>query len=579
MSANDRPPSGYEQTVGEMKRLRSTRLDQRLGETGRRARTSRIIEDPSGADPTLAPDGTETRKGGFRVKHDPEERELSEQGRTELNFKDGLTLDDIPRIVAAENSRYREPNASKFARVPALLNDRQPKRQSVGANRELGGQTKLVERTKRYFSELSGLEYFIVRHIAVLQMQPLLEGHFNLDNLLGLIETRKQTFWNKFFNKNVEKGKQSKKKGVFGVPLETLVERDGVESTNGIGPGALRVPSLLDDAIVAMRQMDMSVEGIFRKNGNIRGLKDLAEKIDSKEVEVDLSKETAVQVAALLKKFLREMPDPLLTHKLHDIWTASQKIADLTKRRRLLHLTCCLLPKTHRDSLEVLFAFLKWTATFCQVDEDTGSKMDTHNLATVITPNILSADSKGLGMDESFLAIEAVAMLLDYNEEMCEVPEDIQTMLTDSELFNNMPEVTTKEILKRYGEMPKARFPATFRVEGADAPAQRTAESGDMYRGGTLVAPRIELDPQQTQAWQQESSVRHVQGNGISYAHHTAPTPPQYQGEFGERGMPFRSHQRAGSSESARSVGARERQAAGPTNFGKHPMGVGDGVI
>ena len=109
------------------------------------------------------------------------------------------------------------------------------------------------ERAKRYFSELSGLEYFIVRHVAVLQMQPLLDGHYNLEDLLSLIELRKQTFWNKFFTKN-EKSKGGKKKGVFGVALDTLIDKDGVESTYGVGPGQLRIPNLLDDAISAMKQ-------------------------------------------------------------------------------------------------------------------------------------------------------------------------------------------------------------------------------------------------------------------------------------------------------------------------------------
>jgi hypothetical protein len=71
--------------------------------------------------------------------------------------------------------------------------------------------------------------------------------------------------------------------------------------------------------------------------------------------------------------------------------------------------------------LEVLFSFLNWAASFSQVDEESGSKMDAHNLATVIAPNILSADQKGMAMDDSFLAIEAVNMLLEYNDEMCEV--------------------------------------------------------------------------------------------------------------------------------------------------------------
>lgn len=87
-----------------------------------------------------------------------------------------------------------------------------------------------------------------------------------------------------------------------------------------------------------------------------------------------------------------------------------------------MHLTCCLLPKSHRDSLEILFSFLVWASSFSQVDDDTGSKMDTHNLATVITPNILKERTGGASMDESsFLAIEAVNSLIDYNDQMCEV--------------------------------------------------------------------------------------------------------------------------------------------------------------
>lgn len=68
----------------------------------------------------------------------------------------------------------------------------------------------------------------------------------------------------------------------------------------------------------------MSVEGVFRKNGNIRRLKDLAEAIDRGEAQVEMSGEGPVQIAALLKKFLRELPDPLLTFKLHRLFVTSQ---------------------------------------------------------------------------------------------------------------------------------------------------------------------------------------------------------------------------------------------------------------
>jgi hypothetical protein len=142
---------------------------------------------------------------------------------------------------------------------------------------------------------------------------------------------------------------------VFGVPLELLVEREGADSLHGASRTPLRVPSFIDDVVSAMRQMgmswfsanllvrglihfcgvDMSVEGIFRKNGNIRRLKDLTDAIDRDPSSVDLTQDNAVQLAALLKKFLRELPEPLLTFKLHRLLVASQcafSLFDLSPR-------------------------------------------------------------------------------------------------------------------------------------------------------------------------------------------------------------------------------------------------------
>lgn len=43
--------------------------------------------------------------------------------------------------------------------------------------------------------------------------------------------------------------------GVFGVPLELLVEREGAESLLGASRAAVKIPSFVDDVISAMRQM------------------------------------------------------------------------------------------------------------------------------------------------------------------------------------------------------------------------------------------------------------------------------------------------------------------------------------
>ena len=335
-SVAEQPSSSYEQTVGEMKRLRSTRMDTQLSTNIKKARTSRILDGPESRSTrpgSAGADSSDRKQQGFHIVEDKDAINESPANHLIFGNQDGLTLDDIPRIVAAEQAKEQRPNAYKHAKNSLISSGgREPKYYSGhqrdvsgGKDLDLTGVDSVPQRTKKYFSELSALEYFIVRHVAVLSMEPLLEG-YNLDELLNLIETRKPTFWGKFgkaFTKN-DRPKGVKKKGVFGVPLDVLVEREGVESTYGVGPGALRVPGIIDDAVSAMRQMDMSVEGVFRKNGNIKGLRELADKLNEKEVDVDLSRENPVQVAALLKKFLRELPDPLLTYKLYKLFIASQ---------------------------------------------------------------------------------------------------------------------------------------------------------------------------------------------------------------------------------------------------------------
>ena len=112
------------------------------------------------------------------------------------------------------------------------------------------------------------------------------------------------------------------------------MERNGSASVMGSGPGSLRIPAFVDDTISAMRQMgtgrgneaniDMSIEGVFRKNGNIRRLKEISDAFDKQAQPPSLDEENPVQLAALLKKFLRELPDPLLTFKLQKLWLVSQ---------------------------------------------------------------------------------------------------------------------------------------------------------------------------------------------------------------------------------------------------------------
>lgn len=347
---------------------------------------------------------------------------------------DAITLDDIPRIVAAEQSReqqqqqQRELLQDQFRPAMADTGVATRHQRTVSASRDQDVHnpdpipTRLV---RKFFPELSALEYFNVRHLAVLTMQPKVEPELTLEELLTFIESKKPaTFWKNLGKafKN-DKSKNVKKKGVFGVPLEVIIERDGADSTDGVGPGTLRIPAIVDDIVSSMRQMDLSVEGVFRKNGNIKKMQEMVERINSEGCDnVNFMEQPVIQLAAVLKRYLRDLPDPLMTHKLYRLWISAAKIPDAVKRKQCLHLTCCLLPKSHRDCLEILFTFLKWAGSFHQLDEEVGSKMDIRNLATVIAPNILTNAAKAPALDsEAIYVIDAVEMLINNIEEFCQV--------------------------------------------------------------------------------------------------------------------------------------------------------------
>lgn len=152
--------------------------------------------------------------------------------------EDGITLADIPQLIEAEEARKHRRSLPSQSHVPLV-------------------------------AELTPLEQIIVRHSALLALsRSPIRNEFELDELLEFIENKKSNFWNKFFKQNKQKKGQSfvsflychmidcmLSTGVFGVPLEILVDREGADSNLGASRATLRVPSFIDDVISAMRQM------------------------------------------------------------------------------------------------------------------------------------------------------------------------------------------------------------------------------------------------------------------------------------------------------------------------------------
>ncbi|KAJ1938681.1 Rho-type GTPase activating protein Rga1, partial [Kickxella alabastrina] len=121
---------------------------------------------------------------------------------------------------------------------------------------------------------------------------------------------------------------------------------------------------------------------------------------------------------------------------------------------------------TNRDMLNVLVTFLNWVATFSHVDEQTGSKMDVPNLATVIAPNILNADVKEPTRDRddtfSYEACAVVQQFMEAGELLWLLPDAVIAFLRDNstEFAEGTSELNTKELLRRCERQVQGSAPA-----------------------------------------------------------------------------------------------------------------------
>ncbi|KAI8384965.1 uncharacterized protein BYT42DRAFT_281393 [Radiomyces spectabilis] len=456
----------------DIKRVKSTHMNRSMTNSHRVAKRSTLMETPSPTTAYVSQAGdASSERPASSILDGDKGRNLTQASSMYETADNGSSNNDIPSVVLPPNGQQQQ----------------QQRHQSVQS------YTKLKPKAKCYYlAELGALDHFMLKHIAVLYLEEILKDQFTLEELADLIDDRKNsTLWGKFVT-SLRAGGNKKmprpKEGTFGVPLDLLVEKNGVDSTLGAGPTRIRIPAFIDDSIMAMKQMDMSIEGIFRKNGNIRRLKELTELIDRNPSDVDLMNETPVQVAALTKKFLRELPDPLLTFKLHKLFIVAQKLDSEAERKRVMHLACCLLPKPNRDTMEVLFLFIQWVATFAHMGEDIGSKMDITNLATVLAPNILYSKSKDIAKDESFCSIEAVKMLLQYQEEFSTVPEDFVPLLQNLTYAEDDMDLNVRHILKRCEMVMKMKRshstqgnlpPALPRQHSSPAAVQTESVNGD----------------------------------------------------------------------------------------------------
>ncbi|XP_023695583.1 rho GTPase-activating protein 1 [Paramormyrops kingsleyae] len=160
----------------------------------------------------------------------------------------------------------------------------------------------------------------------------------------------------------------------FGVPLSLLSERNADKEG---------IPLVMQETVAFLKECGLQIEGIFRRAANVTLVKSIQNRYNSGEV-VDLHELADVHLAAvILKTFLRELPEPILTYQLYNDVVNFSNVENSSQASVICDLLKTL-PKENYTALKFLIQFLVQVSAQSEVN-----KMNNMNLAVVFGPNLM----------------------------------------------------------------------------------------------------------------------------------------------------------------------------------------------
>ncbi|MED6263747.1 hypothetical protein CHARACLAT_007689 [Characodon lateralis] len=166
--------------------------------------------------------------------------------------------------------------------------------------------------------------------------------------------------------------------------LETPMK--GAEATlaDFAPPTPPRIPTLVIYCIKEIERRGLHEVGLYRISGHERLVKELKEKLIRGKTLPSLNKVEDINViTGVLKDFLRNLPEPLLTFRLNKVFMEAAEVQDDGNSLALLYQAISELPQPNRDTLACLMIHLH------KVSKSLDTKMDVNNLARVFGPTLV----------------------------------------------------------------------------------------------------------------------------------------------------------------------------------------------
>uniref|UniRef100_UPI0037E8D688 T cell activation RhoGTPase activating protein b isoform X2 n=1 Tax=Semicossyphus pulcher TaxID=241346 RepID=UPI0037E8D688 len=192
-----------------------------------------------------------------------------------------------------------------------------------------------------------------------------------------------------------------------------------------ISPGGSSLPKPVAEMLLLLRKRGPSTEGVFRKNGNNKNMRELKEQLNG-GLEVDLESQPVVLIVGLLKSFLKELPGSLLVSELYDTWMMALDNEDIQQRAAEIRKVVDKLPAANKLLLQHLVCVLHHI-----LESADTNKMDAYNLAVCTAPTLLQLDCSLQDQQEK---LNKVTELTQFLIEHCEIlGENIPQLLDTDE--------------------------------------------------------------------------------------------------------------------------------------------------
>uniref|UniRef100_A0A667XWI4 Rac GTPase-activating protein 1 n=1 Tax=Myripristis murdjan TaxID=586833 RepID=A0A667XWI4_9TELE len=144
------------------------------------------------------------------------------------------------------------------------------------------------------------------------------------------------------------------------------------------------IPALVIYCIKEIEHRGLHEVGLYRISGTERLVKELKDKLLRGKTLPSLSKVEDINViTGVLKDFLRNLPEPLLTFHLNKAFMDTAEIPDDDNSLAMLYRAISELPQPNRDTLACLMIHLQ------KVSQCVDTKMDVNNLARVFGPTLV----------------------------------------------------------------------------------------------------------------------------------------------------------------------------------------------